>query len=46
MPSKQGPRNSVLGDVLESDDYFDQIKERDTGFRVTVSVGFNLQAQK
>ena len=45
VPSKQGPRNSVLGDVLESDDYFDQIKDRDTGFRVTVSVGFNLQAQ-
>lgn len=45
VPSKQGPRNSVLGDVLESTDYFETIRERETGFRITVSVGFNLQKQ-
>lgn len=44
VPSKQGPRNSALGDVLESTDYFDSIRMRETGLRVTVSVGFNLRA--
>ena len=45
VPDKQGPRNSALGDVLESTDYFEEIRQRETGFRLTVSVGFNLRAQ-
>ena len=45
VPDKQGPRNSALGDILESTDYFDEIRQRGTGYRLTVSVGFNLRAQ-
>ena len=45
VPDKQGPRNSALGDVLESTDYFEEIRMRETGYRLTVSVGFNLRAQ-
>jgi len=44
VPNKQGPRNSVLGDALNSTDYFDVIGMRETGYRLTVSVGFNLRA--
>lgn len=44
VPNKQGPRNSPLSDVLESTDFFETIRMRETGYRVTVSVGFNLRA--
>ena len=44
VPNKQGPRESVLGDALNSSDYFDTIRIRETGYRLTVSVGFNLKA--
>lgn len=43
-PDKQGPRNSGLADILNADPYYDQIKLRNTGYRLTLSVGFNLQA--
>jgi hypothetical protein len=46
VPNKQGPRNSVLGDMLNSTDYFEAIRMRETGYRVTVSVGFNLRPNK
>lgn len=46
VPNKQGPRNSVLGDMLNSTDYFEEIRMRETGYRVTVSVGFNLRPNK
>lgn len=44
VPDKQGPRNSALGDMLNASDYFEQIRLRETGYRLTVSVGFNLRA--
>jgi len=46
VPDKQGPKDSAIGDILNTSDYWDankdDIKERNTGMRVTVSVGFNL----
>lgn len=45
VPNKQGPRKSALSDALNSTDYFDSIRKRETGYRLTVSVGFNLRAQ-
>ena len=42
VPDKQGSRDSAVGDILDSNDFFDSIKERNTGVRITVSVGFNL----
>ena len=38
--------NSPLSDILNSDDYFDSIKYENTGFRITLSVGFNLNGKK
>ena len=44
VPNKIGPSgNSPISDLLDSNDYFDNIKEEKTGFRLTVSVGFNLK---
>ena len=37
--------NSPLSDILNSDDYFDDIKSDNTGFRITLSVGFNLNGK-
>jgi len=45
VPNKQGPKDSAAGDILNSNEYFDVIKMRDTGMRVTVSVGFNLSGK-
>jgi hypothetical protein len=42
VPDKQGPKDSAIGDILDANDFFDTIKERNTGVRITVSVGFNL----
>ena len=42
VPNKMGPRNSGLDGILEISDYFDVVKMRETGYRLTVSVGFNL----
>jgi len=44
VPDKQGPRNSALGDALNASDYFETIRMRETGYRLTISVGFNLRA--
>ena len=46
VPNKQGPRNSPMSDILDSTPYFENIRMRETGYRVTVSVGFNLRAAK
>ena len=46
VPNKQGPRNSPMSDILDSTPYFETIRMRETGYRVTVSVGFNLRAAK
>ena len=44
VPDKIGPSsNSPIADLIDSNDYFDNIKEDKTGFRLTVSVGFNLK---
>lgn len=43
VPDKQGPRNSGLSDIMNASDYFDQVRLRNTGYRFTVSVGFNLR---
>lgn len=43
VPDKQGPRNSLMSDLLNADDHFDQVRLSNTGFRLNVSVGFNLQ---
>ena len=43
VPDKQGPRNSALSDIMDASDYFDQVRLRNTGYRLTVSVGFNLR---
>ena len=42
VPDKQGAKDSAIGDILDTSDYWSVIKERNTGMRVTVSVGFNL----
>jgi len=46
VPDKQGAKDSALGDILDTSEYWDanktDIKERNTGARITVSVGFNL----
>lgn len=43
VPDKQGPNNSGLSDVMGASEYFDQIALRNTGYRLNLSVGFNLQ---
>lgn len=45
VPNKLGSRNSAAGDVLEVNDYFETIKLRETGLRLTISVGFNLSGE-
>ena len=46
VPDKMGPKDSGLADLINSNDYFDNIKMRETGYRLTVSVGFNLVEKK
>lgn len=46
VPDKQGPRNSGLSDIMNASDYFDQVRMRNTGYRLTFSVGFNLRQSK
>ena len=44
VPNKIGPSGSSgLSDLLNSNDYFDEIREQKTGYRFTVSIGFNLK---
>lgn len=38
--------NSPLSDIINSDDYFNSIKNDNTGFRITLSVGFNLSGNQ
>lgn len=46
VPDKLGPEKSSLGDILNPDPYYtDFTKMRETGYRITVTVGFNLQSQ-
>lgn len=46
VPNKLGPKDSGLSDIISSNDYFSNIKMRETGYRLTVSVGFNLVESK
>lgn len=43
VPNKQGPADSALGDIMDTDSNWDLVKMRDTGYRLTVTVGFNLR---
>lgn len=43
VPDKQGPRNSNMADIMGATDYFEQVRLRNTGYRLTLSVGFNLR---
>lgn len=45
VPNKQGPRNSPLGDALNATTYFESVRMRETGARITISVGFNLSSR-
>ena len=42
VPDKMGPRESGLDGIVSVDDYFDVVRMRETGYRLTISVGFNL----
>ena len=46
VPDKLGPKDSGLSDIISSNDYFSNVKMRETGYRLTVSVGFNLVESK
>lgn len=42
----EGPfRNSPLGDALNATSCFDSVRMRETGARLTISVGFNLSSR-
>lgn len=43
VPDKQGPRNSNMADMMGASAYFEQVRLRNTGYRLTISVGFNLR---
>ena len=43
VPNKQGPADSALGDIMDTTPNWDLVKMRDTGYRLTVTVGFNLR---
>ena len=45
VPNKMGPRNSGLDGIVDVNDYFDVVRMRETGYRLTLSVGFNLSAK-
>ena len=44
VPDKVGPANSPLDDIVDTDDSWSAHKLSNTGYRITVSVGFNLRA--
>ena len=46
VPDKLGPKDSGLADLINSNDYFSNVRMRETGYRLTVSVGFNLVEKK
>ncbi|MBN32107.1 MAG: hypothetical protein CL845_09005 [Crocinitomicaceae bacterium] len=46
VPDKMGPRESGLDGIIDVSDYFDVVKMRETGYRLTISVGFNLSGKK
>lgn len=43
VPDKQGPRNSGMSDLMGAHEDFQAIALRNTGYRLNLSVGFNLQ---
>ena len=45
VPDKMGPKNSGLDGIVDVNDYFDVVRMRETGYRFTISVGFNLAAK-
>ena len=45
VPNKMGPRNSGLDGIVDVNDYFDVVRMRETGYRLTLSIGFNLSAK-
>lgn len=45
VPNKMGPRNSGLDGIVDVNDYFNVVRMRETGYRLTISVGFNLSAR-
>lgn len=45
VPDKMGPRTSGLDGIVDVNDYFDVVRMRETGYRLTLSVGFNLSAK-
>lgn len=45
VPDKMGPRTSGLDGIVDVNDYFDVVRMRETGYRLTISVGFNLSAK-
>ena len=44
VPDKVGPTNSPLDDIIDTDPSWPANKLSKTGYRITVSVGFNLRA--
>lgn len=46
VPDKMGPKDSGVADLINSNDYFSNVRMRETGYRLTVSVGFNLVEKK
>ena len=44
VPDKVGPTNSALDDIIDTDASWSANKLSNTGYRITVSVGFNLRA--
>jgi len=42
---KMGPKHSGLDGIVDVNDYFDVVRMRETGNRVTISFGFNLAAK-
>ena len=40
-----GPKESGLDGIVDINDYFNVVRMRETGYRLTISVGFNLGAK-
>ena len=45
VPDKMGPKESGLDGIVDVSDYFNVVRMRETGYRLTISVGFNLGAK-
>lgn len=45
VPDKMGPKQSGLDGIVDVSDYFDLVRMRETGYRLTLSVGFNLTSK-